>query len=145
MLFCESSFQPVSSNQVVNICFSAAALPALVDLQLTPGQHQDVQVAWHAHQEDLAGYWLTWEQDNSVGSTSESAFTSAYVLPTSRVTHLTHLAASSRVCVSPVYSSGRGDGMCCTVPRPTGWLLKILVSSFSSTVLPNGVGSLEEV
>ncbi|XP_071349421.1 von Willebrand factor A domain-containing protein 1-like [Trachinotus anak] len=87
------------------------ALPALADLQLTPVEHQEVQVAWQAHQEGLKGYWLSWERKNSHSSSSKS---SVYLPPTSRSTRLTHVAPSSRVCLSPVYSSGLGDGLCCT-------------------------------
>ncbi|XP_019128276.2 von Willebrand factor A domain-containing protein 1 isoform X2 [Larimichthys crocea] len=91
------------------------ALPALADLQLTQVQHQEVQVAWHGHQEGLMGYWLSWERQNSYTS-------SVYLHPNSHSTRLTHFTPGSRVCVSPVYSSGRGDGICCTAERNTGWL-----------------------
>ncbi|KAM7402107.1 hypothetical protein PAMP_017375 [Pampus punctatissimus] len=84
-------------------------LPALVDLQLTPVGHQDVQVAWQAHEEGLRGYWLSLERENSNFST--------YLPSTSHSTWLTRLAQSSRVCVSPVYSTGRGEGICCTVEK----------------------------
>lgn len=110
----------------LHVFLSAAELPALADLQLTPMQHQDVQVAWQAHQEDLKGYWLTWEGDNSISSSSKPSTFSAYLLPSSRSTRLTHLAPNSQVCVSPVYSSGRGDGICCTAERPTGLILILL-------------------
>ncbi|XP_070758934.1 von Willebrand factor A domain-containing protein 1-like isoform X2 [Enoplosus armatus] len=95
------------------------ALPALVDLQLTLAQRQEVQVAWRAHQEGLKGYWLSWERENSHSPTLKPSISSAYLPPTARSTWLTHLAPSSRVCVSPVYSSGRGDGICCTAERDT--------------------------
>lgn len=93
-------------------------LPALVDLQLSPvGRRElveEVHVAWQAYQDDLKGYWVSWEKENSHSSTSEFSISSIYLPPTTRSTRLTHLAPSSRVCVSPVYSSGRGDGICCT-------------------------------
>ncbi|GAA6215841.1 von Willebrand factor A domain-containing protein 1 [Lates japonicus] len=95
----------------VKACTQEAALPALTDLRLTPVERQEVQVTWQANQEGLKGYWLSWERENSHTSSSKS---SVYLSPTSRSTRLTHLAPSSRVCVSPVYSSGLGDGLCCT-------------------------------
>ncbi|XP_074491236.1 von Willebrand factor A domain-containing protein 1-like isoform X2 [Sebastes fasciatus] len=95
------------------------ALPALANLQLTPLERQEVQVAWQAHQEGLKGYWLSWEIENSHSSPSKPSISTVYLPPTSRSTRLTHLASSSRVCVSPVYSSGRGDGLCCTAGRHT--------------------------
>lgn len=107
----------------------AAALPALADLQLTPLERQEVQVAWRAHQEGLKGYWLSWERENSHSSSSKPSVASAYLPPTSRSTRLVHLAPSSRVCVTPVYSSGRGDGLCCTAERHTGWLSGLLLSA----------------
>lgn len=98
---------------------SLVALAALVDLQLTPVQHQVVQVMWRAHQEHLKGYWLTWERDNSISSSSKPSIVSVYMSPTSQVTQLKCVAPSSQVCVSPVYNSSRGDGICCTVERST--------------------------
>ncbi|XP_044203882.1 von Willebrand factor A domain-containing protein 1-like isoform X2 [Thunnus albacares] len=95
------------------------ALPVLADLQLTPVEHQEVQVAWRANEEGLKGYWLSWERENSHSSSkpSKPSMSSVYLPPTSRSTRLTHLAQSSRVCVSPVYSSGRGEGICCTTEK----------------------------
>ncbi|XP_042350677.1 von Willebrand factor A domain-containing protein 1-like isoform X2 [Plectropomus leopardus] len=90
------------------------ALPALTDLKLTAVDHQEVQVAWKGHQEGLKGYWLSWERESSHSSSSKPSISSIYLPPDSRSTRLTHLAPSSRVCVSPIYSSGRGDGLCCT-------------------------------
>ncbi|KAM9362450.1 von Willebrand factor A domain-containing protein 1-like [Symphorus nematophorus] len=100
----------------VRACTQEAALPALADLQLTSLQHQEVKVAWRAHQEGLKGYWLSWERANS---RSKPSISSIYLPPTSSSTRLTHLTPSSRVCVSPVYSSGRGDGICCTAESST--------------------------
>ncbi|XP_035517308.1 von Willebrand factor A domain-containing protein 1-like isoform X2 [Morone saxatilis] len=91
-------------------------LPALADLQLTTVERQEVQVAWQASQEDVKGYWLSWERESSYSKPSNS---SVYLSPTSRSTRLTHLAPSSRVCVSPVYSSGREEGICCTAEMHT--------------------------
>ncbi|XP_038552719.1 von Willebrand factor A domain-containing protein 1-like [Micropterus salmoides] len=95
------------------------APPALVDLQLTQAERQEVQVAWQARPEGLKGYWLSWERENSHSSSSKPSISSVYLPPTSHSTQLTHLALHSRVCVSPVYSSGRGDGICCTAERHT--------------------------
>ncbi|XP_062300989.1 von Willebrand factor A domain-containing protein 1-like [Scomber scombrus] len=100
----------------VKACTQKAALPALADLQLTLVEHQEAQVTWQAHEEGLRGYWLSWERENSLSS-SKSSISSAYLPPTSRSMRLTHLSQSSRVCVSPVYSSGRGDGICCTADK----------------------------
>lgn len=93
----------------------AADLPALVDLQLYPLPHRDLwQVTWQAPrqapQASLKGYWLTWERDKPVYSVSK--LSALYLPPTSRAAHLPRLSASSQVCVSPVYDSGRGDRMC---------------------------------
>ncbi|XP_036956396.1 von Willebrand factor A domain-containing protein 1-like isoform X2 [Acanthopagrus latus] len=95
------------------------ALPALADLQLIPVQRQEVQVAWQARQEGLRGYWLSWEREGSLRSSWKPSTSSVYLPPTSISTRLTRLAPGSRVCVSPVYSSGRGDGICCTTERDT--------------------------
>lgn len=99
---------------------AGAALPALLDLQLRPVPQQDLwQVTWQAHQEHLKGYWLTWEQDKPVDSISKPS--ALYLPPTTGVTHLSHVSPSRRVCLSPVYSSGRGDGICCSAERPSDW------------------------
>ncbi|XP_030275230.1 von Willebrand factor A domain-containing protein 1 isoform X1 [Sparus aurata] len=103
----------------VRACTQEAALPTLADLQLTPVQRQEVQVAWQARQEGLKGYWLSWEREGSLSSSWKPSTSSVYLPPTSRSTRLTHLTPGSRVCVSPVYSSGRGDGICCTAERDT--------------------------
>uniref|UniRef100_A0A3P9LSX6 von Willebrand factor A domain-containing protein 1 n=1 Tax=Oryzias latipes TaxID=8090 RepID=A0A3P9LSX6_ORYLA len=85
--------------------------PALADLQLTTVGSDSLQVDWKASAQGLRGYWLTWEgQQNSV----PGRHSSLYLPPDSRSTRLTHLPPSSRVCVSPIYQSARGDGLCCT-------------------------------
>lgn len=99
---------------------STAALPALADIQLTPVEPQEVQVAWLANQEGLKGYWLSWERENHQMFASTPSVSSMYLPAASRSTRLTHLAPSSRVCVSPVYSSSRGGGICCTAESRTG-------------------------
>ncbi|XP_028262386.1 von Willebrand factor A domain-containing protein 1-like [Parambassis ranga] len=101
----------------VRACTQEEALPALIDLQLAPVQQQEVeevQVAWQAHQEGLKGYWVSWERKNSHSSFSKPSMSTVYLPPTTRSTQLAYLAPSGRVCVSPVYSSGRGEGICCT-------------------------------
>ncbi|KAF7665864.1 hypothetical protein LDENG_00129540 [Lucifuga dentata] len=104
----------------VRACTQEEVLPALTDLQLTPVGEQGVQAVWQGRAEGLRGYWLSWERDNS-HSTSKPSTSSIYLPPNSLSMRLTHLASNSQVCVSPVYSSGRGDGICCTTDRQTGW------------------------
>ncbi|XP_068567793.1 von Willebrand factor A domain-containing protein 1-like [Cebidichthys violaceus] len=101
----------------VKACTQEASLPALADLQLSPVERQEIQVAWQAHQEGLKGYWLSWKTENSHGTKPSTSH--VYLPPSSRSTRLTHLAPNSQVCVSPVYGSGRGDGLCCTAERRT--------------------------
>ncbi|KAM4612594.1 von Willebrand factor A domain-containing protein 1-like [Polymixia lowei] len=95
-------------------------LPALVDLQLTPVQRNGVQVKWRGHEEGLRGYWLSWEGETAERS-SKPLSSSVHLPPGSVSMWLAHLAPSSRVCVSPVYSTGRGDGICCTAEKQAGW------------------------
>ncbi|KAM9535193.1 von Willebrand factor A domain-containing protein 1-like [Salvelinus alpinus] len=98
-------------------------LPALADLQLTPVGHDEVQVRWRGHEEGLRGYWLSWERGETE-IPSRPASSSLYLLPGSLSTLLTHLAPSSRVCVSPVYRTARGEGLCCTTHTQTGLTLR---------------------
>ncbi|KAM9410035.1 von Willebrand factor A domain-containing protein 1-like [Pholidichthys leucotaenia] len=91
----------------VRACTQEAALPALVDLQLASGEAEEVQVEWRANREGLKGYWVNWETKNSQTS-------SMYLPSAASSTRLPQLPSKSRVCVSPVYSSGRGEGICCT-------------------------------
>ncbi|XP_077430587.1 von Willebrand factor A domain-containing protein 1-like isoform X1 [Vanacampus margaritifer] len=90
---------------------AVTALPALADLQLTSATHNEVQVEWKARQQGLKGFWLN--RENRDGHD----FTSTYLPPSSFSTRLTHIAPSSRVCVSPIYGSGRGEGICCTTEK----------------------------
>uniref|UniRef100_A0A3Q1FT06 von Willebrand factor A domain-containing protein 1 n=1 Tax=Acanthochromis polyacanthus TaxID=80966 RepID=A0A3Q1FT06_9TELE len=106
----------------VRACTQEAALPALTDLQLAPVERQEVEelhVAWKAYQEGLKGYWVTWETDNFHRSSSKPPISTVYLPPTSRSTRLAHPAPNGRVCVSPIYSWGRGDGICCTAKTHT--------------------------
>ncbi|KAF3689859.1 von Willebrand factor A domain-containing protein 1 Precursor [Channa argus] len=105
----------------VRACTHEAALPALDDLQLNPAGEQEVQVTWLANQEGLKGYWVSWEKENFHMSSPKTSVSSIYLPPTSRSVWLTNLTPSTRVCVSPIYSSGRGDGLCCTASH-TGQL-----------------------
>ncbi|KAM4587597.1 von Willebrand factor A domain-containing protein 1-like [Odontesthes bonariensis] len=100
-------------------------LPALVDLQLAPieGQLvQEVQAAWRAHTEGLKGFWVSWEKQNYQNPLSDRSVATIYLPPTTPSAQLTHVTPNSRVCVSPVYRSGRGDGICCTANTHSGLL-----------------------
>uniref|UniRef100_A0A3B3UE41 von Willebrand factor A domain-containing protein 1 n=1 Tax=Poecilia latipinna TaxID=48699 RepID=A0A3B3UE41_9TELE len=93
------------------------ARPALTDLRLTLTDRQEgneVQASWETNTEGLKGYWVSWERKGSQNSQSERSPSTAYLPPSPPSVRLPHLAPNSRVCVSPVYSSGRGDGICCT-------------------------------
>uniref|UniRef100_A0A3Q2NXP1 von Willebrand factor A domain-containing protein 1 n=1 Tax=Fundulus heteroclitus TaxID=8078 RepID=A0A3Q2NXP1_FUNHE len=101
----------------VRSCTQEAARPALTDLQLAlmdRWEGNEVQASWQADTDGLKGYWVSWERKDSQSSQSESSPSSAYLPPSTPSIRLTHLAPNSRVCVSPVYSSGRGEGICCT-------------------------------
>ncbi|XP_041656033.1 von Willebrand factor A domain-containing protein 1 [Cheilinus undulatus] len=94
----------------VKVC-TQEVTPALADLQLTTVGSDSVQVEWKGSADGLRGYWLTWEgQENSIPG-QRSSF---YLPPDSLSTRLTHLPPSARVCVSPIYRTARGDGLCCT-------------------------------
>ncbi|XP_073326505.1 von Willebrand factor A domain-containing protein 1 [Pagrus major] len=83
--------------------------PALADLQLTTVGSDSVQVDWKVSVPGLRGYWLTWE-----GEQSSDQHSSFYLPPDSLSTRLTNLPPSARVCVSPIYRTARGEGLCCT-------------------------------
>ncbi|XP_026189046.1 von Willebrand factor A domain-containing protein 1 [Mastacembelus armatus] len=85
--------------------------PALADLQLTTVGSDSLQVDWKGNVAGLRGYWLTWEgQQNTVPGQRSSL----YLPPDSLSTRLTHLPPLTRVCVSPIYRTARGEGLCCT-------------------------------
>ncbi|XP_016355073.1 uncharacterized protein LOC107698549 [Sinocyclocheilus anshuiensis] len=88
------------------------ALPALTDLQLTTVGRGLVQVEWQGQGAGLLGYWVSWKNEDQPFSSSSSS--SMYLPPNSLSTELTELGPGSRVCVSPVYRSARGEGLCCT-------------------------------
>ncbi|XP_057711624.1 von Willebrand factor A domain-containing protein 1 [Corythoichthys intestinalis] len=92
----------------VKVC-TQEATPALADLQLTTVDSNSVQVNWRGSFDGLKGYWLTWEGQQRVDQRS-----SFYLPPNSLSTRLTELPPSARVCVSPIYKTARGEGLCCT-------------------------------
>lgn len=94
----------------VKVC-TQEVTPALSDLQLTTVGSDSVQVDWKASTSSLRGYWLTWEGQQSSVSGQRS---SLYLPPDSLSTRLTNLPPSARVCVSPIYRTARGEGLCCT-------------------------------
>ncbi|XP_030624764.1 von Willebrand factor A domain-containing protein 1 [Chanos chanos] len=85
-------------------------LPALADLQLTTVGSDSVQVQWKGGLEGLRGYWVTWEGEASLASQRSTL----YLPPSTLSTVLTRVPPSARVCVSPVYKTARGEGLCCT-------------------------------
>lgn len=94
----------------VKVC-TAEVTPALSDLQLTTVGSDSVQVDWKGSGFGLKGYWLTWEdQQNSISAQRSTM----YLPPDSLSTRLSHLPPLARVCVSPIYRTARGDGLCCT-------------------------------
>ncbi|XDV46422.1 hypothetical protein PO909_014317 [Leuciscus waleckii] len=82
-------------------------LPALSDLQLTTVGNESVQLRWKGSFDGLRGYWVTWDRGQSQHST-------LYLPPNRLSTTLTHVPSRARVCVSPVYRTARGEGLCCT-------------------------------
>ncbi|MBN3322031.1 VWA1 protein, partial [Atractosteus spatula] len=84
-------------------------LPALSDLQLTPAGGDSVRVSWREGKGVVQGYWLSW-----TGESPSGPKTSRYLPPDSLSTLLTGLPPVTRVCVSPVYRTARGEGLCCT-------------------------------
>ncbi|XP_012681655.1 von Willebrand factor A domain-containing protein 1 [Clupea harengus] len=96
----------------VKVC-TQEVLPALADLQLTTVGSDSVQVRWKGAEDGLRGYWVTWEGDQSRPSQA-GAGSSLYLPPTSLSTTLKNMPPSARVCVSPVYRTARGEGLCCS-------------------------------
>ncbi|KAJ8395137.1 hypothetical protein AAFF_G00035930 [Aldrovandia affinis] len=84
--------------------------PALADLQLTTVGSDSVRVQWKGEADGLRGYWVTWEGESGPSGHSSSL----YLPPSSLSTLLDHLPSPTRVCVSPVYRTARGEGLCCT-------------------------------
>ncbi|XP_053173548.1 von Willebrand factor A domain-containing protein 1 [Scomber japonicus] len=94
----------------VKVC-TQEETPALADLQLTTVGSDSVQVDWKGSVAGLRGYWLTWEGKQISDPAQRS---SLYLPPDSLSKRLTHLPPSARVCVSPIYKTARGEGLCCT-------------------------------
>ncbi|KAI2649477.1 von Willebrand factor A domain-containing protein 1 [Labeo rohita] len=90
----------------VKVC-TQEVLPALSDLQLTTVGNESVQLRWKGSYDGLRGYWVTWERGHSQRST-------LYLPPNRLSTTLNHVPSRARVCVSPVYRTARGEGLCCT-------------------------------
>lgn len=90
----------------VKVC-TQEELPALSDLQLTTVGNESVQLRWRGSADGLRGYWVTWERGHTQRST-------LYLPPNLLSTTLNHVPRSARVCVSPVYRTARGEGICCT-------------------------------
>lgn len=94
----------------IKVC-TQEVTPALADLQLTTVGSDSVQVDWKGSGGGLRGYWLTWEGEQSSVPGQHS---SLYLPADSSSTRLTHLPPLARVCVSPIYRTARGEGLCCT-------------------------------
>ncbi|XP_062871862.1 von Willebrand factor A domain-containing protein 1 [Trichomycterus rosablanca] len=94
----------------VKVC-TQEVLPALSDLHLTPVDSDSVLVKWKGGAEGLRGYWVTWEAESRDFSRPRSTL---YLPPHLLSTTLKHVSHNARICVSPVYKSARGEGLCCT-------------------------------
>ncbi|MCI4389875.1 hypothetical protein PGIGA_G00116240 [Pangasianodon gigas] len=93
-------------------------LPGVHNLGLTPMGFDSVKVDWRTQEQaaGLQGYWVKWETGGSSPSSSSS---SRYLPAQTLSTVLTHLNPTTRVCVSPVYRTARGEGLCCTTHTHT--------------------------
>ncbi|KAM9444611.1 von Willebrand factor A domain-containing protein 1 [Clarias gariepinus] len=105
-----SYFSGKEKAMSVKVC-TQEVLPPLADLHLSTVGNDSVLVKWKGGAEGLRGYWLTWE-DKSVPSSRHHS--TLYLPPHLLSTTLTHVPHNTRVCVSPVYKSARGEGLCCT-------------------------------
>lgn len=103
-----SAKQPSGKERAmtVKVC-TQEVLPALSDLQLSSVGDETVQLRWKGSFDGLRGYWVTWERGHSQRST-------LYLPPNRLSTTLNHVPSRARVCVSPVYRTARGEGLCCT-------------------------------
>lgn len=108
-------------NSFTHFCSTLPETPALADLQLTTVGSDAVQVDWKVSNDGPSGYLLTWEGEQNSAAGQRSSF---YLPPESLSTRLTNLPPSARVCVSPIYRTARGDGLCCTAHFHSGtcWL-----------------------
>ncbi|KAI5607172.1 von Willebrand factor A domain-containing protein 1 [Silurus asotus] len=91
---------------------------AVHDLQLTPMGRDALKVDWATREQGagLQGYWVKWETREH---SSSSSLSSRYLPAQTLSTLLTHLNPSTRVCVSPVYRTAAGEGLCCTAQSHT--------------------------
>lgn len=102
---------------ITHLCSPFPETPALADLQLTTVGRDAVQVDWKVSEGGPSGYLLTWEGQQSSATGQRST---VYLPPDSQTTRLTNLPPTARVCVSPIYNKGRGDGLCCTANFHSG-------------------------
>ena len=93
---------------------SISVLPPLEDLHLKPMGQDSARVEWRGRAEIVQGYWVSWDGARPSPSRQPSSSSSLYLPSDSGSTVLTNLAPNSRVCVSPVYRTARGQGLCCT-------------------------------
>ncbi|KAK2821129.1 hypothetical protein Q7C36_020472 [Tachysurus vachellii] len=93
-------------------------LSAVHNIRLTPMGFNSVKVDWETQEQGagLQGYWVKWETAEHSPSSSSSS-SSRYLPAHSQSTVLTQLNPTTRVCVSPVYRTARGEGQCCTTHR----------------------------
>ncbi|XP_062401430.1 von Willebrand factor A domain-containing protein 1-like [Sardina pilchardus] len=96
-------------------------VPPLEDLQLRPAGQNSVQVEWRGRVGGPQGYWVSWDGARPASSRLPPSPSSLYLPSSSASTFLTHLAPNSRVCVSPVYKTARGQGLCCTHTHSDSW------------------------
>ncbi|KAK1801824.1 hypothetical protein P4O66_022464 [Electrophorus voltai] len=94
----------------VKVC-TQEIFPALADLRLTTTGSDSVQLRWRGSADGLRGYWVTWEHEFVHSAAQRSTL---YLPPHLLSTTLTNVPPNARVCVSPVYKSARGEGLCCT-------------------------------
>ncbi|TSR39562.1 von Willebrand factor A domain-containing protein 1 [Bagarius yarrelli] len=92
-------------------------LPSLADLHLSTVGNDSVLVKWKGGAEGLRGYWLTWEGESIQSSRQRSTL---YLPPHLLSTTLTHIPHNAHICVSPVYKSARGEGLCCSARFGSG-------------------------
>ncbi|XP_076874524.1 von Willebrand factor A domain-containing protein 1 isoform X2 [Brachyhypopomus gauderio] len=95
----------------VKVC-TQETLQALADLKLTTTGSDSVQLQWKGGADGLRGYWVTWESESAPSSSAPRS--TLYLPPHLLSTTLSNVPPNARVCVSPVYKSARGDGLCCT-------------------------------
>lgn len=102
----------------IKVC-TKEVLPALADLHLSSVGNDSVLVKWKGGAEGLRGYWLTW---NSKSKHSPKQQSTLYLPPHHLSTTLSQVPHNARICVSPVYKSARGEGLCCTAKHASAVL-----------------------